>query len=251
MLAYIPDVLSQLSIEEDDESAARKAGPKKPTFATFNAALGSTGLASVFARTNLTVFAPSDEAFRALGLNPGNVRRVPGLRNILLYHVIKGRVLSTEQSAGFRPTVNGAAVEITLSDGPKVNDANIIMVNKFARKGVIHGIDAVLLPPDKNLAELALSFAPEFSILVNAVIETDLLGDLTGSDPLTVFAPTNQAFQNLGFNDADALVAALGKDGLRNVLLYHVVAGRVFSSYLVDGMEVSALNGGKFTIDLS
>jgi uncharacterized surface protein with fasciclin (FAS1) repeats len=250
MLADIPGVLNELSVVESDESAARR-GPKRPSYATFNAALGSTGLASVFARNNLTVFAPTDEAFRALGLNPGNVRRVPGLRNILLYHVVEGRVLSTDLSEGFVPTVNGAAVEITLSGGPKVNDANIVMVDKFARNGVIHGIDAVLFPPDKNLAELALSFAPEFSILVDAVIATDLLGALTGSDPLTVFAPTNQAFQNLGFNDADALVAALGKDGLKNVLLYHVVAGRVFSSDLVDGQKVTALNGGVFTVDLS
>ncbi|MCC5929920.1 MAG: fasciclin domain-containing protein [Cyclobacteriaceae bacterium] len=251
MLADIPGVLSDMAVAESDESAARKGAPKAPTFATFNAALGSTGLASVFARNNLTVFAPTDEAFRALGLNPGNVRRQPNLREILLYHVVEGRVLSTDLSAGFVPTLNGAAVEISLSGGPKVNDANIIMVDKRARNGVIHGIDAVLLPPDKNLAELALSFAPEFSILVDAVVKTNLLGALTGSDPLTVFAPTNQAFINLGFNDADALIAALGEVGLRNVLLYHVVAGRVFSSDLVDGQEVTALNGGKFTVDLS
>lgn len=71
------------------------------------------------------------------------------------------------------------------------------------------------------------------------------------SDPLTVFAPTNQAFEILGFTDVDGLVAALGVDGLRNVLLYHVVGGRVFSSDLVDGQEVTALNEGKFTVDLS
>jgi uncharacterized surface protein with fasciclin (FAS1) repeats len=128
-LMTIPAVLKSMEngVDDDVDFSARK---KKATFATFNAALGSTGLASVFAKNDLTVFAPTDEAFAKLGLNPGNVRRAENLSDILLYHVVAGTVLSTDLSEGFVPTLNGAAVEISLASGAKVNDANIVLVDK-------------------------------------------------------------------------------------------------------------------------
>lgn len=224
-------------VEEDGvENARKNAGA---TYATFNAALGSSGLASVFARNELTVFVPTDAAFAALGLNPGNIRRQPNLREILLYHVVGGTVLSTDLRNGFVPTVNGAAVEINLNDGAIVNNANIVMVNKRARNGVIHGIDQVLLPPTQNIVEIALGADPEFTILVAAVQAAGFGNLLATTNNLTVFAPTNAAFgdllDELGFPSLEALIdedTGIGIAGLQRVLAYHVFVGRVFSSDL-------------------
>lgn len=251
------DVLKSLEngVDEDGEVNARKKD--KATYATFNAALGSSGLASVFARNELTVFAPTDAAFAALGLNPGNIKRLPNLREILLYHVVNGTVLSTDLRNGFVPTVNGAAVEIKLNGSAKVNDANIVMVNKRARNGVIHGIDKVLLPPTQNIVEVALGANPEFTILVAAVEAAGFGNLLATTNNLTVFAPTNAAFGDLlvelGFPSLEALIdedTGIGIAGLQQVLAYHVFAGRVFSSDL-SNTTIKMFSGDDLDIDIS
>lgn len=219
----------------------------KPTFSTLNAALGRSGLAGVVARNQLTIFAPTDAAFAELGLSARNIASVPNLQEILLYHVINGKVFSNQLSEAWVPTVGGSYVEITLADGPKVNESSIISTDIQARNGVIHIIDKVMFPPSMNLVQLALSFDPEFSILVQAVIKAGLDGVLASGGPFTVFAPTNDAFVALlgeiGFPSLDAIPVDL----LTDVLLYHVVGGYVFSSDLSSG-PVETLNG---TFDLS
>jgi uncharacterized surface protein with fasciclin (FAS1) repeats len=236
--------------ENGQEDARKTAGA---TYATFNAALGSSGLASVFAKNNLTVFAPTDAAFAELGLNPGNIRRQPNLTNILLYHVVPGTVLSTDLKNGFVPTVNGASVEINLSGGAKVNDANIVMVDTRARNGVIHGIDKVLLPPTQNIVQIAAGNA-NFSILVAAVEAAGYVELLATTNNLTVFAPTNEAFgsllEELGVDTLDKLIEAIGIEGLQQVLAYHVFAGRVFSSDL-SNTKISMFSGDELTVDIS
>ncbi|HSJ68568.1 MAG TPA: fasciclin domain-containing protein [Anditalea sp.] len=223
---------------------------KKPTYATFNAALGSSGLASVFARNELTVFAPTDAAFAELGLNPGNIRSVENLRDILLYHVVPGTVLSTDLEEGFVNMQLGLSAVISLEDGPMVNNANIIMTDKKARNGVIHGIDAVLLPA--NLAEL-LSYNNDFSLLYQAVGAAGL-ADAVASGTLTIFAPNNAAFVDLlgelKLGSLAEVLEAVGEDGLRDILLYHVVGGKVLAADLSNG-EVESLLEETFTVDLS
>lgn len=230
-------------------NAARK-GEKKPTFNTLLVALAKTGLTSTVAREHLTLFAPSDEAFAKLGLYPNNIGDVPNLRNILLYHAIAGKVYSTDLTAGYVPTLNGAAVKISLNGGVMVNDAHVILADARALNGVIHVIDEVLMPPTLNLVGLAQSFDPEFSILVQAVIKAGLAETLASGGPYTVFAPTNDAFiaalQELGYASLDAVPEST----LRQILLYHVVAGRVYSSDLSSG-EVRTRNGDVFTVNTS
>jgi uncharacterized surface protein with fasciclin (FAS1) repeats len=253
-LDAIPEVLKSIEngIEDSGDINARKRAGA--TYATFNAALGSSGLASVFARNELTVFAPTDEAFAKLELNPGNIRRLPNLREILLYHVVAGTVLSTDLSNGFVPTLNGAAVEINLNSGAKVNNANIVMVDKRARNGVIHGIDEVLLPPTKNIVELAKD--NDFSILLAAVEVAGFTELLSTTNNLTVFAPTNQAFldalNEFGVGNLDELVDKIGGlPGLRRVLAYHVFGeGRVYSSDL-SNTTIKMFSGDDLIIDVS
>jgi uncharacterized surface protein with fasciclin (FAS1) repeats len=101
----------------------------------------------------LTVFAPTDEAFAALPagtvenlLKPENIEQ---LQAILLYHVVPGQVMSTDLSGTINAaTLEGATIEIIANDdGVTVNGANVVAADVPASNGVIHVIDAVLLPP--------------------------------------------------------------------------------------------------------
>ena len=236
--------LMQIIESMSEDNAEFKSGPRAGvSFSTLNVALARTGLASVVSKNRLTIFAPTDAAFAKLGLYPNNIASVPNLKEILLYHVLGSVVYSNQLSEVFVPTLNGAAVEVSLKNGVMINDANVIKADIKARNGVIHAIDKVLFPPDKNLVELALSFDPEFSILVQAVVKAGLDNVLATGGPFTVFAPTNAAFVALleelpGVNSLDDLDVPT----LQKVLLYHVVEGRVFSSDLTTG-PVTTLNG--------
>ena len=90
----------------------------------------------------------------------------------------------------------------------------------------------------------------DFSILVAALQEADLVGALQGEGPFTVFAPTNAAFAKLlgelGIEAGDLLA----HPQLSEVLLYHVVSGKVMSGDLTDGMMAPTLKGDNILVDL-
>ncbi len=123
------------------------------TFTTLAAALGAAGLVETLKGPGpFTVFAPTDAAFAALPagtvedlLKPENKDKLVA---ILTYHVVSGKVMSTDLTEGMKaPTVNGAEVTITLDGGAKVNGATVSAADIVATNGVIHVIDTVLLPP--------------------------------------------------------------------------------------------------------
>ena len=268
-LADIPTTLEnselypELFLAEDDLLKYGGRSPafskRPPTFVNLIIALVKTDLISTVAKNQLTLFAPSDEAFEKLFKELGvkGIKDIPAdvLRPILLYHAVAGKVYSYQLSNGFVRTFNGAAVEVKLNGGVMINDAKVVRADVRALNGVIHVIDKVLMPPTKNIVEIAAG-NPNFSILVDAVVYAGLDGVLATGGPFTVFAPTNDAFvallAELKLNSFDELIAAIGKDGLTKVLLYHVVSGRVFSSDLPAGpLSVKTLNGQSFTIDAS
>ncbi len=97
-----------------------------------------------------TVFAPTDAAFQALPegtleelLQPENKDK---LVSILTYHVVPGRVTSTELQTGQVQTVQGSSVTVNLDSGVQVDTANVIQADVLASNGVIHVIDSVILP---------------------------------------------------------------------------------------------------------
>ena len=123
------------------------------TFTTLVAAVEAAGLVETLKGEGpFTVFAPTDEAFAALPagtvedlLKPENKDK---LVSILTYHVVPGKVMSTDLSEGMMSaTVQGAEVTVTLDGGAKVNGANITAADIEASNGVIHVIDAVIMPP--------------------------------------------------------------------------------------------------------
>lgn len=97
-----------------------------------------------------TLFAPTDKAFSELPpgvlenlLKPENKEQ---LVKILTYHVVAGKVLSTDLKSGEVKTVEGDTVEIQVGSSVKVDNATVIKADVTARNGVIHVIDAVILP---------------------------------------------------------------------------------------------------------
>ncbi|WP_430816261.1 fasciclin domain-containing protein [Carboxylicivirga sp. RSCT41] len=243
--------------DSDSDGELKRRWRTYPTFRNLTYALFKTRLFTTVVSNELTVFAPTDEAFKKLFDEIGvkSIREVPTdqLKTILLYHVVQGKVKSTMLSNGFVPTLNGAAVEVDLSDGVMINDATVQYADIRALNGIIHIIDEVLLPPTQNIVEIAQG-NEAFSILVDAVIKADLAETLATGGPFTVFAPTNDAFvallQELGpeFNSLDDIPVEL----LTQVLLYHVIEGRVYSSDLPAGpASVPTLQGDSFTIDVT
>lgn len=90
----------------------------------------------------------------------------------------------------------------------------------------------------------------DFSTLVTAVKAADLTAALSGDEKLTVFAPTNAAFEKLPAGTVDTLVKPESKETLKSILTYHVVSGEVLSEQLTDGQVVKTLNGAELTVSM-
>jgi uncharacterized surface protein with fasciclin (FAS1) repeats len=221
-------------------------------FSTLAAALAATELDAALAGEGpFTVFAPTDAAFADLpaGTLDALLADPAALSEILLYHVVQGEVFSRDLDGVISTgTLAGFPVIFDLSDGAKVNDANIVATNVLATNGIIHVIDEVLLPPTKDIVQTAIDAG--FSTLATALTAADLVGALQADGPFTVFAPTDEAFANLPAGALSGLLADI--PALTNVLLYHVVDGQVFAGDL-DGVTSAPtlLMGQSVSIDLT
>jgi uncharacterized surface protein with fasciclin (FAS1) repeats len=119
-------------------------------FKTLVAAAGAAGLADTLATQELTVFAPTDQAFKKLpaGTVEALLADIPTLTSILTYHVVGGEVpFSTAKKLSSAPTVNGADVNISFKAGSLfINDSRVVIYDIQTTNGVIHVIDTVLIP---------------------------------------------------------------------------------------------------------
>lgn len=101
-----------------------------------------------------------------------------------------------------------------------------------------------------NIVETAVANG-SFSTLVAAVTAAELVATLSSEGPFTVFAPTDEAFAALPTGTVETLVQPENKDQLTGILTYHVVAGKVMSGDLSDGMTAKTVNGAEITIKLA
>ncbi|MFT6054295.1 MAG: putative surface protein with fasciclin (FAS1) repeats [Roseivirga sp.] len=122
---------------------------------TLVAAVKAAGLVETLQSEGpFTVFAPTNEAFAALPAGTLESLLLPENKDqliaILTYHVVSGKVMSTDLSDGMKAaTVNGAEITITTADGAKVNGASVVIADVEASNGVVHVINTVILPPSK------------------------------------------------------------------------------------------------------
>jgi len=216
-------------------------------FTTLAAALQAAGLVDTLKGEGpFTVFAPTDDAFAKLPagtldelLKPENKQK---LTDILLYHVIGGKAMAADVvKLSAVTTLLGKDVAIKQDMGSVyANDAKIIITDIETSNGVIHVIDSVLLPPaeeaamdKKDIVDTAVADG-RFTTLAAALQAAGLVETLKGEGPFTVFAPTDDAFAALPAGTVDSLLLPENKQKLTDILLYHVVPGKVMAADVVN-----------------
>lgn len=233
-------------------------------FTTLIAAVSAASpsiLTTLLNSSKKTLFAPTNSAFAAAGIT--SLPNQATLDAVLTYHVIGSEIRSSQLPANTAPAntavttlggvfylSNRGATGIFINGVTKVTTADILADN-----GVVHVIDRTLLPPSKNIAQIAIDASTvatgkEFTQLVAALgrVPALLAAAQDANSKLTVFAPTDAAFT--------ALYTALGVAGINDiplntltaVLQHHIISapttatGRIFSRDLITG-SVPTLNG--------
>ena len=217
-----------------------------------------------------TVFAPTNDAFDALAveiLGAGKTAAdllVPAnkdlVRAVLQYHVLNKFLPKAFIRLGkpIDPVLEGKDIfkidkvngKLVINDG-RNRKSNIVKTDIWTTTGIVHIIDKVILPADKNIVETAIALKPEFSVLVEAVVAAGLTETLSKPGPYTVFAPTNQAFVDL-LGELKITKAALLADKalLTAVLTYHVLPAQVLKAQVPVGKPISPLLAGQtFQVD--
>ena len=191
-----------------------------------------------------TVFAPINTAFEALDEIPEG----DALREVLLYHVTNGKFTGADLvDKKTVTTIQGEDVSIEFKDGKVIlnGSVEVIIADIMASNGIVHVVKDVLIPPSfielPSIVDIATG-DENFSTLVDALSAADLVETLQGEGPFTVFAPTNAAFE--------ALDKLPDGETLREVLLYHVAAGKFTGAELLDKTTVTTVQGEEVTIEL-
>ena len=212
-----------------------------------------------------TVFAPTNDAFTVfLQTTPyATINAIPKdvLKQILLNHVVSGKVKSTDLNTGYIKTLaksatsglNTMSMYVDVTSGVKINGiAKVTTADVLASNGVVHIVDAVINLP--SIVTHATANA-NFTSLVGALTQTgqpNFVSILSGVGPFTVFAPTNEAFVALNNELSPGGIAGVSSTNLTKVLKYHVVSGNILAATLTEGQIVSTLQTPQtFSIQLS
>lgn len=244
------------TMAQDIVDTAVKAG----NFKTLVAAVQAAGLVDTLKGPSpFTVFAPTDEAFAKIpkATLDGLLADKALLTAVLGYHVLSSTVVRADVPLGKAITpLSGGFFKIESAGGLKITDgrnrvSTITATDILASNGVVHLVDRVLLPANKDIVATAAAL-PDFSILVEAVVAAGLAGTLQGTGPFTVFAPTNAAFAalltELGLSKARLLAdTAL----LTKVLTYHAVPARVLQAEVPVNTAITTVQGQSFTVNAS
>lgn len=230
-------------------------------FTTLVSAVTAAGLVDTLSdeEARFTVFAPTDDAFDKLNEDTLTVLldedNVADLQALLTYHVLEGEVASDAALAldGMRvETVNGKRLSVSVEDGNLfIDDSQVIITDIETSNGIIHAIDTVLMPKD-NLVEIAQG-DDRFETLVAAVVAADLVDTLSNeSGTFTLFAPTDDAFDNLPDGTLDSLLLPENKDQLVSILTYHVLDSEVdaATALTLDGQTAETVEGSDISISV-
>ncbi|MFN6083443.1 MAG: fasciclin domain-containing protein [Fluviicola sp.] len=197
-----------------------------------------------------TVFAPDNAAFDQLATDLGTtvpgLLALPNLADILLYHVLNVEVPSSGVTNGaiVTPLFAGNTLKLTKTGTNEVfvNHAQVNAPDLTTANGVVHSIDAVVLS-NETVVDIAIDNG--FTSLTAAVVEARLLPALT--DPfstLTVFAPTNAAFDQLAADLGTTIPGLLALPNLADSLTYHVLGTEVEAADVTNGAVVTPLFTG-------
>ena len=220
-------------------------------FSTLVAAVTAADLAETLSGEGpFTVFAPTDDAFAKLpeGTVEALLGDIPQLSNILLYHVVPGKFMAADVvELSLADTAAGIPVRIRVEDGKVyINEAQVVITDIEASNGVIHVIDSVILPP-ADIIDTAVADG-RFGTLAAALEAAGLVETLKGEGPFTVFAPTDEAFAKLPEGTVEALLGDI--PALTDILLYHVVEGRLFSEDVLAQPVLPSLQGSSLLVKM-
>ena len=206
-----------------------------------------------------TVFAPTDAAFAAAGIDLADYdteEENATLVDILTYHVYEGSVAAADVTDGMSVAMlNGdqATFAVTSDGTVTIGAAKVTTADVESSNGIIHIIDAVLLPPaDAPTLDIPATAQSTgvHTALVAALSQANLVSALQADGPFTVFAPTDAAFEAAGI-DLTTFDTPEENATLADILTYHVYSGAVPASAVTDGLAVNMLNGDKATFAVS
>jgi uncharacterized surface protein with fasciclin (FAS1) repeats len=270
IIALIALTSFTISCDNDDEPVADNTitgiAQTNANLSILVQALVKTKLAATLQTAGpFTVFAPTNKAFEDfLKTTPyATLSDVPDavLTQILLNHVVSGKVKSTDLTTGYVKTLaksatsgtNTMSMYVDLRSGVKLNGvATVTTADIMASNGVIHVVDKVIGLPTIVTHATA---NPNFTSLVGALTsagQPDFVSILSSAGPYTVMAPTNDAFTALNTELAPGGIAGVSTANLTKVLTYHVANGNVLAASLMEGQIISTLQTPqKYTIQLS
>jgi len=227
--------------DDDDLGNIVEVAEDNGSFTTLVAALKASGLDAVLAdeSRDFTVFAPTDAAFTAaltdLGLTVDQLLASPNLSDILLYHVVADAEIDSTTA------INASGTTVTTANTDEIgvslqgmdlfiNASRVETPDVDASNGVIHVIDAVLLPTEDDMASGSITAVADsddnFDTLVAALQTTGLDTLLANeSGKFTVFAPTDAAFDAYLTDAGLTANQLLASPDLSDILLYHVISG--------------------------
>jgi transforming growth factor-beta-induced protein len=246
--------------EQGDGKSVVDIAVANKDFSTLVAAVKAAGLVETLSgKGPFTVFAPTNAAFAKLPkgtveslLKPENKDQ---LVSILTYHVVPGKVMASDVvKIDEAKSVQGQMIKVEVKDGSVIlnGSSKVVKTDIVGSNGVIHVIDSVILPSagsPKTIAELAIE-TESLSTLVAAVKAAGLVDTLKGEGPFTVFAPTNEAFAKLPAGTVESLLKPENLDKLKQILLYHVVPGKVMAADVVKVKAAKSVQGEPIAIEV-
>ena len=223
-----------------------------PDHTTLKVAIDACALnGTLSAPGSLTLFAPTDSAFNLLpaGTVAALLADIPALTDILKHHVVGASVMSTALSNNqVVTTLLGTDVIVTINSmGVFIDNAQVIVADIVADNGVVHVIDAVLIPT-ASIYDI-VSNSTNHTTLKVAIDACALDGVLSDPGSLTLFAPTDAAFSALPAGTVSALLADIPL--LTDILKHHVVGASVMSTALSNNQVVTTLLGTDITVTIN
>ncbi|MCH2101259.1 MAG: CIA30 family protein [Planctomycetes bacterium] len=213
-----------------------------------------------------TLFAPNDEAFNQLPTAQSLMQpsQVEALKSVLRHHVVPVRVDSGAALFLTEATMaDGASLPISLVESElRIGGARVLDVDYALANGIVHVIDAVLLPGElQNASTTAATtpapasnkneapIVPGYNVLSQLIVAAELDGAIADLNAFTLFAPTDDAFGALPPEAVEALLQTENQEVLQTVLLRHVLIGKV-TAFQAIGVEAQPLAGETLPIDL-
>ncbi|XP_014555042.1 hypothetical protein COCVIDRAFT_39103 [Bipolaris victoriae FI3] len=221
-------------------------------------------LQSLSSASNITILAPGNSAFEKVSpqLLSSLTSNQGAITALLQYHVLNGSYPSSAipDEGAFVPTLltnssytnvtGGQVVHATTEDDKVVfytgslSNSTVTTANVNFTGGVIHIIDTLLTIPG-SVSDIAT--AAGLTSVRGALVSANLVQTVDTTPDVTIFAPTNQAFQNIG-----SALPGLSTDDLTKILTYHVIAGTVgYSTRLANGTSIATVNGANVTITVN